>query len=293
MPNYCVSTILSFEQKEIATAIWYSLGMQGCEENQVDSGVEVKVYFKDQYSAQIASEDLKNRNPFSPVLVRQVEDEDWNRKWRESMQPAKLTSGYWVSPPWLPPPMDKDDVWIKIEPKMAFGTGHHETTRLAAREILSRKEWLQGKSILDIGTGSGILCFVADKCKTARCTGVEIDKDCQENLAENLRLNPPVGRIDFFIGTLSGLKNSAMFDLIVMNMIIRESEPLLSRISLLLKKEGILVWSGILSEEKDEAVTSASDFGFKLLQQETENEWWCGSFSVKNDQNKYRISNIE
>ncbi len=279
MSNYCVNTILSPEQKEIATAVWYSLGMQGCEEKSVDSGIEVKVYFKDQNTAQIASEDLKSRNPLSPVLIRHVENEDWNRKWRESMQPAELAPGYWVSPLWLPPPMSKDDVWIKIEPKMAFGTGHHETTRLAAREILSRKEWLPGKSVLDIGTGSGILCFVADKCKAEKCTGVEIDKDCQENLAENHRLNTPEGRIDFFIGTLEGLKSSAIFDLIVMNMIIRESEPLLSSISQLLKKEGILIWSGILSNEKEEAITSACDFDFKLLDQKTENEWWCGSFS--------------
>ena len=103
MSSYCVSTILSPEQKEIATAIWYSLGMQGCEENSVNNGVEIKVYFKDQNSAQIASEDLKNRNPFSPVQIKQVENEDWNRKWRESMQPAELASGYWVSPLWLPP----------------------------------------------------------------------------------------------------------------------------------------------------------------------------------------------
>ena len=153
MSSYCVSTILSPEQKEIATAIWYSLGMQGCEENSVNNGVEIKVYFKDQNSAQIASEDLKNRNPFSPVQIKQVENEDWNRKWRESMQPAELASGYWVSPLWLPPPMKENDVWIKIEPKMAFGTGHHETTRLAAQEILSRNEWLTGKSVLDIRTG--------------------------------------------------------------------------------------------------------------------------------------------
>ena len=234
MSSYCVSTILSPEQKEIATAIWYSLGMQWCEEKSVNNGVEIKVYFKDQNSAQIASEDLKNRNPFSPVQIKQVENEDWNRKWRESMQPAELASGYWVSPLWLPPPMKE--------------------------------------------TGSGILCFVADKCKAARCTGVEIDKDCQENLAENHRLNPPEGRIDFFIGTLSALKNSAKFDLVVMNMIIKESEPLLSSISQLLKNEGILVWSGILNNEKEEAITSASDFNFKLIEQKTENEWWCGSF---------------
>lgn len=281
MSNYCVTAILSPEQRDIAIAIWYSLDMQGCEEKTVDAGIEVKVYFKDQASALKASEDLKNREPLSAVIINQVENEDWNKKWRESMQPAQLASGYWVSPLWLPPPMQKDDIWIKIEPKMAFGTGHHETTRLAAQEILSRKKWLPGKSLLDIGTGSGVLCFVADQCRTARCTGVEIDKDCQENLAENHRFNTPLGHINFIIGTLSNIKSSTTFDMVVMNMIIKESEPLLSNISQLLCSEGILVWSGILYKEKEEAISSARDFNFKLLAEKSENEWWCGSFIKK------------
>lgn len=278
MPSYCVSTILNSEQRDIATAIWYSLGMQGCEEENVDGGVRVKVYFKDKDMAQQALKDLECRSPLSPVLFFQVEEEDWNKKWRESMEPAKLAPGYWVSPLWLPPPMKDEDIWIKIEPKMAFGTGHHETTRLAAREILSKRKWLSGKKILDIGTGSGVLCFVADHCKTSSCIGVEIDQDCRENLAENHLINSPEGKINFIIGTLPCLKDSISFDMIVMNMIMKESEPLLPRVFELLNPEGIVVWSGILLQEKEDAINSAADFNLKLLQEKSEHEWWCGSF---------------
>lgn len=278
MSSYCVSTILSPEQRDIAIGAWYSLGMEGCEEDTVDEGVRVKVYFKDQPTAQQALTDLETRNPLAPVLIFEVQQEDWNKKWRESMQPAKLAPGYWVSPLWLPPPMEQEDTWIKIEPKMAFGTGHHETTRLAAREILTRKQWLHEKSFLDIGTGSGVLCFVADHCSASECLGVEIDLDCLENLAENHRINTPRGKINFVIGTLSNIRGTVKYDMIVMNMIMKESEPLLPVVSELLNNNGILVWSGILTQERDEVITSACDFNLELLQEKTENEWWCGSF---------------
>lgn len=279
MNSFCVSTILTSEQRDIAQATWYYLGMLGCEEQDVPNGIRVKVYFKSQEDARQASLDLESRNPLSPVLSYEVVQEDWNKKWRESMEPAKLAPGYWVSPLWLPPPLKENDFWIKIEPKMAFGTGHHETTRLAAEEIISNKTKIANKTFLDIGTGSGVLCFVADHCNASSCTGVEIDQDCLENLAENKQLNSPEAKVSFAIGTLSNIKQSANFDVIVMNMIMTESEPLLSRICELLSDDGILIWSGILTQEKNDAITSAADFNFQLLEEKTEHEWWCGSFT--------------
>jgi ribosomal protein L11 methyltransferase len=174
--------------------------------------------------------------------------------------------------------MQPNDVWIKIEPKMAFGTGHHETTRLAAQEILTRKKWLAGKSALDIGTGSGVLCFIADHCGTTQSIGVEIDPCCRENLAENYQQNAPQGIIDFLIGTLACIKDTKAFDMVVMNMIMTESEPLLARVTELLSSGGILVWSGILAYEKESTILSAQKYNLKLAHEKVENEWWCGLF---------------
>jgi ribosomal protein L11 methylase PrmA len=103
MPSFCVSTVLTPDQRDIATATWYTLGMQGCEEEMVQDGVRVKVYFKDFESAKLADSDLKNYAPKTPILLYEVEDQDWNKKWRESMEPAKLAPGFWVSPTWCLP----------------------------------------------------------------------------------------------------------------------------------------------------------------------------------------------
>ena len=108
---------------------------------------------------------------------------------------------------------------------MAFGTGHHETTRLAARAVVGEKRTFKNKRVLDIGSGSGVLCFVADRCGARACVGVELDACCRENMAENLRGNNPNGSINFIIGSIDAFKGTRCFSLIVMNMILTESSP--------------------------------------------------------------------
>ncbi|NLE02597.1 MAG: methyltransferase domain-containing protein [Fibrobacter sp.] len=283
MPSFCVTATIDSDKLELAYATWYSLNMSGCEEINAGSQTQVKVFFNDLSSAEHAKSYIKEIQPLTDIKIFEVQEQDWNRKWRESMEPAKLAQGFWVSPLWLPPPLKDDDIWIKIEPKMAFGTGHHETTRLAAQHIISQKKWLPGKSVLDIGTGSGVLCFVADLCGSQKNLGVEIDKDCLINLAENHEQNPPNGNVNFLIGTPSALKDTCRFDLIVMNMLMTESEPLLETVSSILAPGGILIRSGILKDEKDEAINSTCRFPFRLIDQSTENEWWCGTFSKSGD----------
>ena len=104
------------------------------------------------------------------------------------MKPALLANGFWVSPLWLTPPASAK-YWIKIEPKMAFGTGHHETTRFTAVAIIACRRRINHSRILDIGTGSRVFCFTADACGASSCLGVEIDLQCCENLAEIRREN--------------------------------------------------------------------------------------------------------
>lgn len=279
MPSYCVSTIFNDTNLELTLAYCYSLGMLGCEEETNENGIKAKIYFKDAETAQkLESHITENKYALSPVLFYKVEEQDWNEKWRQSMKPARLAPGFVVSPVWLAPVLHENDHWIKIEPKMAFGTGHHETTRLAAQAIVSQKKWLPQKNVLDIGTGSGVLCFTANICGAAASFGVEIDQDCRENLAENYSQNKTDGQIEFVIGTIDCFKTFHFFDMVVMNMILTESAPLLYQTTQLIKQNGLLVWSGILSDEYDNAIRYATEFGFELVSQKIENEWWCGTF---------------
>jgi ribosomal protein L11 methyltransferase len=282
MATFCFECTVPLDKYEQILAAWYSMGMQGCEENDAGDQVRVKVYFGSREETLYAIKEFTEAYPGQTLVLTEIEKQDWNAKWRESMQPARIAPGYWVSPLWLPPEMNSGDIWIKIEPKMAFGTGHHETTRLAAAALITHKGHVNGRVIADIGTGSGVLCFVADTLDASRCIGIEIDKDCRENLAENYQLNNPSGTVSFMIGTTGALKSSFTADIIVMNMILTESSPLLNWASNALTPGGLLILSGILADEYDKAVSLALQQGCTLLDQTRENEWWCGTF-VKNE----------
>lgn len=161
---------------------------------------------------------------------------------------------------------------------MAFGTGHHETTRLAAQALIS-KTHLSNSRVLDIGAGSGVLSFAAGFKGASLSVGVEIDPVCLENIAENREANPTSGKAAFIIGSIDALVDKPGFDVVVMNMIRTHSEPLLQKCRELLLPGGFLVWSGILTEESKEVIASAQNKGFSLRFQDRENEWWCGVFT--------------
>ncbi len=277
--SYCLNCRIPGEYKEIALGLFYTFGMQGCQEETVGEKILLTGYFETEACAEEAEKKIIESIPGAAADIRLVEQRDWNAAWRDSMQPVLIAEKVWVSPEWLKPTLQKDDYWIKIEPKMAFGTGHHETTRLCTGALLAvAVSARRNPTLLDIGAGSGILCFVADYAGYATVIGVEVDPDCAPNLAENLHDNPPDSSVSFSIGTVACLKQEALFDTIVMNMLRNHSEPLLASCSNLLKPEGQLIWSGILCDEKESVVTNAADEGWMLLDETTENEWWCGVF---------------
>ena len=242
-------------------------------------GIMIRAYFKDEETARKAGRELQEKYPAIKSEIETVEDQDWNAKWRESMKPAKLAAGWYVSPLWLPPPKSAKH-WIKIEPKMAFGTGHHETTRLAAQAIIAQKRRIKGKRVLDIGTGSGVLCFVAGLCGAQFRLGVEIDPCCRENMAENCRQNSHSGRTCFIIGGIYSLKPGKLFDLVAMNMLLTESAPLLETVEALCAPGGSLIWSGVMTDEYNQAVELAEKADLSLASEKRENEWWCGTFKT-------------
>lgn len=276
---YCLSLVADEKQKELVLGICYSLDMMGCEEEEKENNLLLRCYFQDEKLTDKAKEHIRNVIQPAHIEISKIEDQDWNEKWRELIEPVKITEKIWVSPAWLKPNLKKGDHWIKIEPKMAFGTGHHETTRLAAQALLSIDITEKDSyKLLDIGTGSGILCLVADYKGYSKSIGIEIDKDCLGSLIDNMEANDKTGRVSFIIGTIDSIIKKEAFDTIVMNIISTDSEPLLEKCRPLLLPDGKLVWSGLLLEERDYIVNSATLNGWLLVNELKENEWWCGVF---------------
>jgi ribosomal protein L11 methyltransferase len=270
---YAFDAIVKPEEFENLLAECIVDGFLGYSEVESNGKTKINICYDGKNCASNMQKQLSKN--YNVSQIREIENRDWNEEWKKTISPIKITEKIWVSPKWLEPKMQDGDCWIKIEPKMAFGTGHHETTRIAAKLIV---ETAGAKTLLDIGTGSGILAFVAQTVGYKSITGLEIDKDCEENLIQNFEDNKGHADIRFIIGGIEKVNTSARFDAIVMNMISSQSAPLLGNICNVLPKDGFLLWSGILLEEKECVVGEAAKFGLELQNQLTENEWWGGKF---------------
>jgi ribosomal protein L11 methyltransferase len=198
--------------------------------------------------------------------------EDWDRSWRERQVPVEVTPRLVVCPPWVDAPANGEHV-IRLEAKMAFGTGSHESTRIAS--LLMESLQLLEKSVLDVGTGTGILAIYAAQLGAGRSVGFDIDPVAGPCLRENLDLNPmSAGVPEFYVGTLDALKPQARFDIIVVNMIRTETWPYLGDLVERLAPGGRLVFSGQRVEDQPHWTEWFDKAGVSVVGEVTLGEWW-------------------
>ena len=143
-----------------------------------------------------------------------VESKDWNEEWEKNFFQPIIIGDRCVIHSTFHRDIPQAEYDIVINPQMAFGTGHHETTSLIIGELLDND--LQGKSLLDMGCGTSILAILARMRGVAPCTAVDIDEWCVRNSLENIKLNG-VDRISVFQGDASLLKDQGPFDVIIAN----------------------------------------------------------------------------
>ncbi len=203
------------------------------------------------------------------VHLEKLPFRDWNAEWRKYFQPAPLGKGLWVRPPWQPLPAGIIAQEIIIDPQMAFGTGHHETTRLmvAAMETLE----LRDLSVLDLGTGSGILAIAARKMGAHAVIGIDIDPDAIANAEHNLQLNRERG-VEFIVGNISCV-TGRVFPVILANIQFHILAPIADALYQTLAPAGRLVVSGILATDAEAFIQCYRRVGFRLLEQQEMGEW--------------------
>jgi len=175
-----------------AQAIWYGLGMLGCEEEAVNGRVRLKCYFTSSASLHTAEFHLMDLNPCQPITISVVKDEDWNAKWKQSMRPVQVAEGSGFrrlaqAARVFGPEMDKN--------RAENGLRHRPPrNNKACLQALAGQIGSTGPApaVLDIGTGSGILCFVADHMKTSFAAGLDVDPVCASNSRKTCEKTPRV-----------------------------------------------------------------------------------------------------
>lgn len=213
--------------------------------------------------------------------------EDWDRSWRDRQTPVPVTDALTVIPPWIEAPPGVRHI-IRLEAKMAFGTGSHESTRIAA--LLLEKADMRGASVLDIGTGTGILALYAAQLGAAEVVALDIDPVVGPCLDENLVLNPPPAGCRFrtLIGGIEALSPRARFGVVICNMIRTELWPFREELRARLAPKGgrspagpgIFVVSGQRLEDKPHFLKWREGSPFRIVQETEMDGWWGFSATI-------------
>lgn len=200
------------------------------------------------------------------LKVSEVADRDWLAEWKKDWRPVEVGS-FIVAPPWSEIASASNRIVVRIEPGMAFGTGTHETTRLCLKAI---EKHFRGGSLLDVGTGTGILAIAASRMfPDARVEACDTDADAVEIARENARLNGIAGQIDFRVGSIDDQTASA--DLVCANLtaaVIADLLPLMLGATC-----GRLILSGILDSQVDLVTARLLELGASILELEKDGEW--------------------
>ncbi len=218
---------------------------------------------------------LQNKIGDFVIDVSVIENQDWNKRWEDSVMPVEVTDDIVIKPSWKSYTGNARIV-IEIDPKMSFGTGHHETTRMMV-QMLSK--YIKGKErVLDLGTGTGVLAIAAVKLGARMCVAVDKDEWSIENARENVERNKVSRQIKIVPGELAAV-NERDFDLVSANLNRNTLLYLREELFGQCKTGGKLLLAGILTLDESDVVRSFKEVGFKLVETMHESEWSALAFS--------------
>lgn len=208
-----------------------------------------------------------------PALIRrEIGDQDWDRAWRHFFRVERVTPSLLIVPAWEPVPPDFKGHVILMDPGPAFGTGQHPTTRMCL-ESLEAVSTAQSWSLLDVGTGSGILAIHAAKLGAGPILAIDIDPVALGWAGRNAGLNGLGGCIEFSSEPLS--RQSGTFSVAVANLFLKEILELRPSLEAHLDPGGWLILSGILREQVPALSGALTGTGLRHSGTRFQKEWAC------------------
>ena len=202
--------------------------------------------------------------PVGEVAVRRIADEDWLESWKSQFTPIRI-GPFFVRPSWSD--ARDDGIELVLDPGMAFGTGLHPTTRQCLEAVGALE--LAGRTVLDVGTGSGILAVAAAKRGAARVVGVDTDPLAVRAATENAQRNAV--RVDVSEG--SAAEVTGAFDVVLANLVadvlVAIAPDLRSRVT----AGGTLVCAGIVQEKEGRVATALADAGLRVVDRDQREDW--------------------
>jgi ribosomal protein L11 methyltransferase len=212
------------------------------------------------------------------IRVKSVTDHDWHADWKKHFKPVKVTNRVVIRPPWEEYHQSQGEVIITINPQMAFGTGHHESTRLVMIELENLIQ--PDMHILDVGTGSGILGIMAKKLGAESVLGIDNDMEAIKNATENLQLNDISGAVNFGYAELENVTPSD-YDLVLANINRNTLVKYATLFPEYVKQDGYLIISGVLRRDEAQISQLYKENGFSVIKKNVMKDWLAIVFKMK------------
>lgn len=204
------------------------------------------------------------------VELSNVNQEDWESAWKQYFKPVHVTDRIVVKPEWEEYSPQEGEIVIEIDPGMAFGTGTHETTSMCINQI--EKNLKSGDTVIDIGSGSGILSMAAVLLGAEKATGVDLDPVAVRVALENVELNNLQDKIDILHGNLTDVIREKA-DIVVANIMADIILILLEDVREFIKDDGLFISSGIIQEKRAAVEARLLEKNFSIVEVETKGEW--------------------
>lgn len=200
------------------------------------------------------------------------EEEDYQNSWKKYFYTQKISERFVVKPTWREYEPQEDELVIEIDPGRAFGTGTHPTTSLCIK--LMEENIKEGNTVIDVGTGSGILMVAAEKLGAGKIVGTDIDPMAVEVAEENLLLNKvDMEKAKAYAGDLVTVVQDEKFDVVVANILADVLLILLKDILRVVKKDGLVIFSGIIEDKLEEMKRAVEEVGLEILEVKADKEW--------------------
>ncbi|MCL5030965.1 MAG: 50S ribosomal protein L11 methyltransferase [Bacteroidetes bacterium] len=199
-----------------------------------------------------------------------VEDKNWNEEWEKSVNVIEVSDKLVIKPSFREYQSEPGQIVITIDPKMSFGTGEHQTTKLVLQ--LLEKYISKNINVLDVGSGTGVLAIASIKLGASSAVAVDNDEWCSLNGKENCQLNEVADKVDIVLGEIKDIEEKN-FNLIIANIQKNILLGIAEEIKNHLKDRGTVILSGLLFSDEEDITIKYSSIGFELVEKKSLDEW--------------------
>ncbi|MBU4485470.1 MAG: 50S ribosomal protein L11 methyltransferase [Candidatus Delongbacteria bacterium] len=266
--------------RDILSDFVFSIGCKGIEdldETTFEDASGLRLFFEEDEDPQMIINSLRlffTENELEEIpemKYEKIPNINWREEWKKTYSPVEAGK-FIVVPAWQE--IESDKIKILIEPKMAFGTGTHETTKLMLEEI--SKHDFTGKKVFEAGSGSGILSIASVLNGAESVTAVDIDEESYDNCKENAHLNKVDTKIHTKFTDDSDYDVENTYDIVLANINRIVLDELIPKFKKIVKPKGLIILSGILIEENARMYQKVHDIGGLITDGYYEmNEWCC------------------